>query len=198
LKQYNVSAANLSLITNKSVSNEILLGNLGANPTVGVEPPLVVEEKNERGRNGRLLFLITIAIGTIALASLSLLVPVTYYSSIGSRTGSVGDDDSSIGGDSAALPSESLASSARAIDGEGTAIENNGISRSAEMTISGYSDSTHNTKLLCAINSLPAYCSGSPVTFSGLPPGEHIFTVTGSGSDKTAAVVHSFSWNILE
>jgi hypothetical protein len=178
------------------VSNEVLLGNLSADTTVGVEPPLVVEEKKERGRKGRLLFLIAVAIGTVALASLSLLVTMTYYTGIGSRTGSIGDD-SSIPDDSAELPSDPLASSARAFDGGGTAIGDKGVTKSAEMTISGYSDSTHSTKLLCAIDSLPAYCSGSPVSFSGLPPGEHIFTVIGSGSDKSEAV-QSFTWNILE
>lgn len=176
------------------MSNEILLGNLSANPVVGMEPPLVIEEKKERGRKGRLLFLIAIGLGTVSLASISLLLPVTFYGGVG-NSGGIGDDSRS-GGDSATLHSESLAPSAEAIDGGGTAIGDNDVTKSDEMTISGYSDSTYSTKLLCSVDSLPAYCSGSPVTFSGLPAGEHVFTVIGSGSDKTA--VQSFSWNILE
>ena len=197
MKQYYLSTPNLALITNDAVSNEILLGNLSTNSAVGVEPPLVVEEKKERGRKDRLLYLIAIAIGMVALASLSLLVPMTYYGGIGGRTGGIGED-SIIGGLSSASPSEPLPSSARAFDGEGIAIVDNGVTKSAEITISSYSDSTHGTKLDCAIDSLPAYCSGSPVSFSGLPPGEHIFTVMGPGSDKTTAAVQFFSWNILE
>jgi hypothetical protein len=75
-------------------------------------------------------------------------------------------------------------------------IENNGLTESGEMTIAGYSDGSYDTELHCAIDNLPAYCSGSPVTFSGLPPGEHVFTMVESINDQIA--VQYFGWNISE
>ena len=175
------------------MTNEILSENLSANSAVSAESP-VVREKKERARKGRLLFLMAIGLGTVALAGISLLTPVTFYGRVGSP-GSIGDDISS-GGDSTTVPSALAASSAAVIDGKGIAIGDNGVTKSAEITISDYSDSTYSTKLRCSIDLLPTYCSGSPVTLSGLPPGEHIFTVIESIGDKTA--VRSFSWDISE
>ena len=174
------------------MSNEILPRNLSASPAVGAESP-VVAEKKERGRKGRLLFLIAIGLGTVALTSITLLAPVTFYGRIGS-TGSI--DDGSSRDDGGAVPSVSAASSAAAIDGKGTAVGDNSVTKSTEMTISGYSGSTYSTELRCSIDSLPVYCSGSPITISELPPGHHVFTVIGSSNDKTAG--ESFSWNISE
>ena len=74
--------------------------------------------------------------------------------------------------------------SATATDGNGVVIENNGLTESDEMTIAGYSDSSYSKELRCALDSLPAYCSGSPVTLSGLPPGEHVFTMVESINDQ--------------
>jgi hypothetical protein len=173
--------------------SEIQPVNLSANPAVSAESPIVVEKK-ERERKGMLLFLMAVGLGTIALASINLLGPVTFYGYVASP-GSI-DDDSGSRGDGATIPSALAASSAAATDGIGAAIGDNGVTKSAEMTISGYSDSSYSTELRCSIDSLPTYCSGSPVTISGLPPGEHVFTVIGSASDKTA--VQSFSWNISE
>ena len=171
----------------------MLRRNLSANPAGGVESPLVAEKK-ERGRKGRLLFLLAIGLGTVALASITLLAPVTFYGRAGS-TGSI-DDHSSGRSDSAMVPSAPAASSAAATDGKGTATGDSGVTKSAQMTILGYSDATYSTELRCSIDSLPVYCSGSPITISGLPPGQHVFTVVGSVSDKTA--VQSFSWNTSE
>ena len=96
----------------------------------------------------------------------------------------------------AAVITSALADSAIATDGKGTVIENNGSTKSGEMTIAGYSVSSYRTELHCALNSLPAYCSGSPVTFSGLPPGKHLFTTVESINDQT--IVQYFGWEILE
>jgi hypothetical protein len=176
------------------MTTEILTENLSANPAVSAEPPGVREKKERGGRKGRLLFLVAIGLGIAALASITLLAPVTFYGRVGSP-GSIGSDSSS-GGDSTTVPSALASSSAAATDGKGTAIGDNGVTESAEITISGYSGSTYSTELRCSIDSLPTYCSGSPVTLSGLPPGEHIFTVIESVGDKTA--VRSFSWDISE
>jgi hypothetical protein len=173
----------------------MLPGKLSANRAVSVGSPFVVEEeKKEKKRRGSLpLFLLTVGLGTVALASITLLAPVAFYGHVDSP-GSI--DDTSSRGDGAAVITSALAASATATDGKGTVIENNGLTKSREMTIAGYSDGRYSTELHCAIDSLPAYCSGSPVTFSGLPPGEHVFTMVESINDQIT--VQYFGWNILE
>ena len=174
------------------MSNEILPGNLTASPSVSAESSIVVEKKKKRGTRGLLLFIMAIALGAIALGSISLLPPVTYYGRIGSPAII---DNSGSRDDGASVPS-TLAASATATDGKGTVIGHEGITKSAEMTITGYSDMSYSTELRCTIDSLPAYCSGGPVTVSGLPPGEHVFTVVEPISDRI--IVRSFSWDISE
>src|SRR5215211_5478583 len=109
------------------MSKEILPGKLSANRTVSVESPIVVvEEKKKRGRRGRLLlFLMAVGLGAVALASITLLAPVTFYGRVGSP-GSI--DDSGGRGDGATIPSALAASSssATATDGKGTVIGDNG------------------------------------------------------------------------
>jgi hypothetical protein len=64
-----------------------------------------------------------------------------------------------------------------------------------DMTIAGYSDSNYSTQLNCAIDNLPVYCSGSPVTLSELPPGKHVFSTAESINDQI--IVQYFSWEII-
>ena len=174
------------------MSNEILPGNLTASPSVSAESSIVVEKKKKRGTRGLLLFIMAIALGAVALSSISLLPPVTYDGRISSPAII---DNSGSRDDGGSIPS-ALAASATATDGKGTVIGREGVTKSAEMTIAGYSDSTYSTELRCTIDSLPAYCSGGPVTVSGLPPGEHVFTVVEPISDRI--IVRSFSWDISE
>ena len=177
------------------MSNEIQLGKLSANRTADVESPIVVGEKEgkKKRRGGLLPFLLTVGIGAVALASITLLAPVAFYGHIDSP-GSI--DDTSSRAEGAAVITSALAASATATDGKGIAIENNGLTKSGEMTIAGYLDSSYSTEVHCAIDSLPAYCSGSPITFSGLPPGEHVFTTVESINDQIT--VQYFGWSILE
>jgi len=182
------------------MSNEILLGKLSANRTVDVESPIVVEKKKEeKGKKKRqgslLLFLMAIGLGAaaVALSSVTLLAPVAFYGHVYSPD-SIDDNGSS--GDGAAVIPAALAASATATDGKGTVIEANGLTKSGEMTMTGYSGSSYSTELRCSIDSLPMHCSGSPVTLSGLPPGEHVLTMTEPVRDKIT--VQSFSWEILE
>jgi hypothetical protein len=176
------------------MSNEILPGKLSANRVVSVESPIVVREKKKTGRRSLLLFLMAVGLGAVALTSITLLAPVTFYGRVGSP-GSISDSSNSGGG--AAIPTALAASSAAtATDGKGTVIGDNGVTKSDEITITGYSDSSFSTKLRCSIDSLPAYCSGSPVTISGLPPGEHTFTIAEPVSDEIT--VEAFSWDVLE
>ena len=177
------------------MSNQILPGKLSAKRTVSAESPIVVEKKKKSGK-GLPLFLIAVGLGAVALTSITLLAPVTFYDHVGSPRSI--DDSSSSRGDGATIPSALAASSsATATDGKGTVIGDKGVTKSAEMTIAGYSESSHSTELRCSIDSLPAYCSGSPVSLSGLPPGEHVFTVVEPVSDKIA-VQSTFNWDISE
>ena len=175
------------------MSTEILPGKLSANRAVSAESQIVVEEKKKGKKKrggGLLLFLLAVGLGAVALASITLLAPVAFYGHVDSP-GSI--DDSGSWADGAVIPT-SLAASATATDGNGAVIEDNGSTKSGEMTITGYSDKSFSTELSCSIDSLPAYCSGSPVTVSGLPSGEHVFTIAEPLSDETT--VESFSWDI--
>src|SRR5215210_8072749 len=182
------------------MSNEILLGKLSANRTVDVESPIVVEKKIEKGRKKKrqgslLLFLMAVGLGAaVALTSVTLLAPVAFYGHVDSH-GSI-DDSGSSRGDGAAVIPTALAASAAAIDGKGKVIEPNGLTKSGEMVMTGYSDSSYSAELRCSIDSLPMHCSGSPLTLSGLPPGEHVFTIAEPMHDKIT--VKSFSWVISE
>jgi hypothetical protein len=118
---------------------------------------------------------------------------VAFYGHVDSPGGI---DDRGSRSDGAAVIPTALAASATATDGKGTAIEANGLTGSGEMTMTGYSDSGYSTELRCSLDSLPTYCSGSPVTLSGLPPGEHVFTVMEPVHDKIT--VQSFGWEISE
>src|SRR5215207_2359282 len=172
------------------MSNEILPGKLSANRAVSAESPIVVEKKKEKKKRagGLLLFLMAVGLGAVALGSITLPAPVAFYGYVGSP-GSI--DDSGNRGDGAVIPT-ALAASATAIDGDGAVIEHNGLTKSGEMTISGYSDSRYSTKLHCSIDTLPVYCDGSPITIAGLPSDEHRFSVVEPSSAEP--IVHVFSW----
>lgn len=184
------------------MSNEILLGKLSANGTVDVESPIVVEKKIEKGKKKKrqgsllLLFLVTVglAAAAVALTSVTLLAPVAFYGRVDSPD-SIDDSGSSSHGASAVIPT-ALAASAAVTDGKGKVIEPNGLTKSGEMTMTGYSDRIYSAELRCSIDSLPVHCSGSPLTLSGLPPGEHELTITEPMHDKIT--VKSFSWVISE
>jgi hypothetical protein len=180
------------------MSNEIQLGKLSANRTVNAESPIVVEKKKgkKKGAGGLLLFLMAFGLGAVAAGSITLLAPVAFYGHVGSSPGSIDYSGSRSDGASAAIPTAALAASATATDGKGTVIEDNGLTKSADMTITGYSDSSYSTELRCSIDSLPIYCSGSPVTLSRLPPGEHVFAIVEPVSDEIT--VRSLSWKISE
>jgi hypothetical protein len=175
------------------MSNEILAGKLSANRAVSAESPIVVEKKKHRkkGAGSLLLFIMAIGLGAVAVGSITLLAPTAFYSPVDSP-GSI-DDSGSRSNGVAVIPT-ALAASATATDGKGTVIEANDLTKSSVITITGYSDSSYSTELRCSIDSLPTYCSGSPVTLSGLPPGEHVFTMVEPIHDEIT--VHSFGWEI--
>ena len=178
------------------MTTEILPGKLSANRTVDAESTVVIEKKKEkRLRRGTLsLFLLAVGLGAVALASITLLAPVTFYGRVTSP-GGIDDNSGSSGGGAAVIPT-ALGASATAIDGKGIVIEANAVTKSGEIIMTGYSDSSYSTELRCSIDSLPVHCSGGPVTLAGLPPGEHELTITEPMHDKIT--VKSFSWVISE
>jgi hypothetical protein len=175
------------------MSNEILPGKLSANRSVSTESPVVMEKtESKKGRGGLSLFLLIVGLGAIALASIATLAPVALYSPI---EGPTSIDEASRRGEAQAVLAGALAASATTTDGEGTVIKNYDLTRSGDMTIAGYSDSNYSTQLNCAIDNLPVYCSGSPVTLSELPPGKHVFSTAESINDQI--IVQYFSWEII-
>jgi hypothetical protein len=174
---------------------EMLPRKLSANQAVSAESPIVVEEKKKekKKRGGSLLlFLMVVGLGAVALTSITVLAPVTFYGYVASP-GSINDSGNRGDGAAAAIPT-ALAASVTATDGKGIMIEDDGVTKSAKMTITGYSDSKYDARLQCSIDSLPLYCNGSPVTVSGLPPGEHAFAIVEPSSGET--IVRAFSWTI--
>ena len=177
------------------MSNEILPGKLSANSSVSAEAPVVMEKKKENRKRlgGMSLFLLAVGLGAVALASITLLAPVAFYGKVDSP-GGIEDASSREAG--APVITSVLSASAMATDGEGKAIDNNGSTKSDEMTITGYSDGSYRTGLTCGLDGLPAYCANGHITFSGLPPGEHVFTMVDSSNDQIK--VQYFNWGILK
>ena len=144
------------------MTKESLPGKLSANRAVSAGSPFVVEEKKEKKRRGSLsMFLLAVGVGVVAAGIITLVAPIAFYGHV-DRPGSI--DDSGSRSDGAAVIPTALAASATATDGKGTVIKANGLTKSADMTITGYSDSRFSTELRCLIDSQPMYCSGSPVT----------------------------------
>lgn len=163
-----------------------------ANRAGSTESTIVVEEKKKRGEGGgRLpLFLIAVGLGALALTSITVLAPASFYGYVESP-GRINDS----GDGAAAAPiSTDLAPSIKARDGEGIVIEDNGVTKSGTMTITGYSVNEYDVGLQCWIDSLPLFCSGNSVTISGLPPGGHAFAIAEPSSEET--IVRVFSWKI--
>lgn len=110
------------------------------------------------------------------------------------RDFNLGGRSSSIDNGCAALKvSAAMSPSFEARDAEGNVIHiSNGVARSEQITISGYSDIRYSTKLRCSIDTLPVYCESSPITISGLPHGKHKFSIAETSSAEI--VVRGFNW----
>jgi hypothetical protein len=173
------------------MSKEMLPEKLSGDQGLGPESPPIVTETN-KGKRERLIvvFLMAVGIGILVLASIFLLPYVnSLEGSILGRTSSATTDSGSAALEAtAALPPSFIAT-----DAGGDEIQiSNGLARSGQITISGYSDSGYSTKLRCSVDTLPVYCDGSPITITGLPHGEHKFSIAETGSDET--VVRVFNW----
>ena len=173
----------------------MLSKKLGPDEGLGSESPTIVTKTNKEKREG--LNLVLLIAGGIVILVITSFILVPYVKSLGGNVFS-GVSSTTDSGNSAVQVANALPASFMATDGKGTVIEDNGVTKSAEMTITGYSDGSFSTKLSCLIDgSQYVYCSGSnPVSLSGFPPGEHTFTVVQAHSDEITA--SSFSWEISE
>ena len=151
--------------------------------------PTVIETNKEKRQGLILVCLMAVGVVIVPVASIVLLPYVNslegnIFGGLSSTTDSGNDEFE------ATTP---LGASFKAIDAKGDVIENNdGVARSEQITLTGYSDSVYSTKMLCTIDMLSLYCDGSPIAISGLPAGKHTFTVMEPSSGET--IVRVFSW----
>jgi hypothetical protein len=152
--------------------------------------PTIIETNREKRQGLILVCLIAFGVVIVPLASIVLLPYVNslednIFDGVSSSTTNSGND--------AFEATTALGASFKAIDAKGDVIENNeGIARSEQITLTGYSDSVYSTKMLCTIDMLSLYCDGSPIAISGLPAGEHTFIIMEPSSGQT--IVRVFSW----
>lgn len=154
------------------------------------ESPPIVIETNKKKRQGLILVcLMAVGVVIVPVASIVLL---PYVNSLeGNIFGGVSSITDS--GNDAFKATTALGASFKATDAKGDVIENNdGVARSEQITLTGYSDGLYSTKMLCTIDMLPVYCDGSPIAISGLPAGKHTFTIMEPSSGET--IVRVFSW----
>jgi hypothetical protein len=151
--------------------------------------PTVIETNKEKRQGLILVCLMAVGVVIVPVASIVLL---PYVNSLeGNIFGGVSSiTDSANDAFEATTP---LGASFKAIDAKGDVIENNdGVARSEQITLTGYSDSVYSTKMLCTIDMLSLYCDGSPIAISGLPAGKHTFTIMEPSTGET--IVRLFSW----
>ena len=151
--------------------------------------PSIIETNKEKRQGLILVCLMAVGVVIVPVASIVLLPYVNslegnIFGGLSSTTGSAND---------AFEATTALGASFKAIDAKGDVIENNdGVARSEEIILTGYSDSVYNTKMLCTIDMLSLYCDGSPIAISGLPDGKHTFIIMEPSSGET--IVRVFSW----
>jgi hypothetical protein len=151
--------------------------------------PTIIETNKEKRQGLILVCLMAVGVVIVPVASIVLL---PYVNSLeGNIFGGVSSiTDSANDAFEATTP---LGASFKAIDAKGDVIENNdGVARSEQITLTGYSDSVYSTKMLCTIDMLSLYCDGSPIAISGLPAGKHTFTIMEPSTGET--IVRLFSW----
>jgi hypothetical protein len=154
--------------------------------------PIVTETKKGKREGLGVVFLVSVGIGILVMASIFLL---PYVNSLrGSLPGGMSSTTDS--GSGALEVTGTLEPSFKAIDGEGNVIEENGVTKSDWISITGYSDSEYDPRLQCSIDSLHINCSdGGPISMSPLHAGKHTFTIIEHSSGET--LVRGFSWNII-
>jgi hypothetical protein len=156
--------------------------------------PIVIKSSKKIGEGLILVLLLAFGVGILVLASIVLL---PYVNSIGGNIFGGIDSSTNTSWDRDAVEANSaLADSFKATDEKGDEIViSDGLARSAQITISGYSDSSYSTKLNCSIDALPVYRDGSQISLPGLPHGKHTFTISEPISGETR--VRVFSWKTI-
>jgi len=156
--------------------------------------PTAKEEVNKSKREGLILILLmAVGIGILVLVS-TFLMPY-----VNSLRGGVPDVTTSIikSGSTSAGVITPMADKFLATDSIGSVINTgDGIARSDQITLSGYSEDSYSTDLKCLIDTLPLYCDGSPITIPGLPDGDHAFSIVDS-SYGDAPAFHVFNWKTV-
>jgi hypothetical protein len=172
------------------MSKEMPPEKLSGDQGLGAESPPIVTETNKGKREG--LILACLIAGGVVIVAVASIVLLPYVNSLGGKIfGAASSTTDSRNG--AVEATTAPAASFKATDATGNVIENgDGLARSEQVTISGYSDNIHSTNMLCTIDTLPMYCDGSPIAISGLPNGKHTFTVMEPSSGET--IVRVFSW----
>jgi hypothetical protein len=173
----------------KEMPGEKLNGVQGPGPE---SVPIVTETREGKREGLRVVFLVAVGVGILVLASIFLL---PYVNSL---RGSIpaGMSSTTDSGSGALEVTGTLEPSFKAIDGKGNVIEENGVSESAKITITGYSDSGYDARLQCSIDSFNVYCKdGGPISMSPLHAGKHTFTIIEHSSGET--IVRDFSWNTI-
>jgi hypothetical protein len=175
------------------MSKEMLPAKMGRDRGLGPESlPVVTDTK--KGKKEGLIVVLSMAVGIGILIVASIFV-LPYLSSL--RGSILGGTDSITDSSSATFETTAILSpSFKAVDGKGNLVgTNNGVARSDQITISGYSSDTYNTELLCYIDKQPVYCKGGPINFSGIPNGSHEVHIVEIG--KSEPVVSVFKWTTL-
>jgi hypothetical protein len=161
--------------------------------------PIVIENNEGKRERSLVVFLVALGIGILVLTTIVLLPYVNSFR--GNIFGSVSSSITATTittdrGDSVAKPTTALPASFKAIDGNGNVIEENGVTKSASIHITGYSDSEYDPRLQCSIDSFHIYCSDSgDIGLSGLHAGKHTFTVIEPSNGET--IVRGFSWESI-
>jgi len=172
------------------MSKEMLPRKLSGDEGLAAELPPTVTKTNKEKREG--LILVCLIAGGVVIVAVASIVLLPYVNSLGGNIFG-GTSSTTDSGNGAVEATTAPAASFKATDATGNVIENgDGIARSEQITISGYSDNIHSTKMLCTIDTLPMYCDGSPVAISGLPNGKHTFTIMEPSIGET--IVRIFSW----
>jgi hypothetical protein len=171
------------------MNKEMLPENMSRDQGLERESLPNLRETNKKKRGLVVILFMAIGIGILVSASIFL---TPYLSSFGGRafhsiSGTTETDSPAI--EVAAI----LEPSFEAIDARGTVIDSNkGIASSDQITISGYSQDTYNTKLYCSIDTLPIHCNGGPIEILGLPDGNHELRIVEPGNGET--IIRVFEW----
>jgi hypothetical protein len=124
--------------------------------------PTIIETNKKKRQGLILVCLMAVGVVIVPVASIVLLPYVNslegnIFGGVSSTTDSAND---------AFEATTVLGASFKAIDAKGDVIENNdGVARSEQITLTGYSDSVYSTKMLCTIDMLSLYCDGSQLPF---------------------------------